>query len=688
MHTKSLLDTYNYYTPAGNQLHPRCRAAPKPLRHMLPKFGKKWYTGRDEKCKFCAKKGHTVTSCPAKPYEPPKREQSKFVQNLLSMKTVKTNTFLGCAPEIAVARVLQEGERLNLRNPWKNSTKNYDSLRSKLGYWKAIGANNSVLSWLAYGVPAPFVREPPYYVFPNPVGTQDNGTFVQKEVNEHLADGRFFVAPPHSVKVAHPIVVDTTKPEKPRRCDDERHINAHIAKIKFKMHSLKEDVPRIVDQGDPMLVRDLSKAYYKVLVAKQARAFQCFQWNGIYYMSRVMLFGFCLAPFYFTKICRPIARWFGAVKMPTLNFIDDWLWNAKGANVSNIVNTIFMLLGWSFSPKDQEGVQVQMLGFIVDSMQREFYVPAKKITKGLNLLRDAMQNAEQRRWVTPKMISSITGTVISMQLAIPAVRVWCRSLYAQLPQEGEDQMVLLNEESQEELRMLEMLLLFQNGAPFMAHDVDIDLFVDSGEIGWGCSVGSTNAYGRFPSAYIGRSSTFRELQGLYAALCHPLVIDVIHDHVVRITMDSMCSVRNIAKGGGPIPELCSVVKMIWKQAHQLQIKMSVRWLSREEVMMKHVDALSKVATEWALRDSYVIEKTRSSGLHISMPDLARCGIVIDNMIREQSHGHLILPRWEGKSWWRKVLDKAILIEHVSDIRHVVHPNDSGFPQWDFVIITL
>ena len=670
------------------QLHPKCWRAPRPLREMLPKYGKKWFKGQGAVCSFCTKKGHTVRACPAKPYEPPKREQSKYVHELLKLPAIKTNTFLGVPPEVALVKVIQEGEHLNKGNPWKNSTKNYDSLRSKLGFWKAIGANNTVLSWLAYGVPAPFVREPPYYIFPNPTSTQENAEFIQAEITKHIADGRFIVAPKHAVKVAHPIVVDTTKPEKPRRCDDERHINAYLPKIKFKMHSLKEDVPRIVDEGDPMLVRDLSKAYYKVPVAKQARAFQCFEWEGVFYMSRVMLFGFCLAPFYFTKICRPIARWFGAVKMPTLNFIDDWMWNAKRHGVSHIVDILFKALGWEFSAKDQHGVSVEMLGFIIDSMRREFYVPVKKITKGLNLLREATKTAAQGRWLPAKAISSITGSVISMQLAIPGVRVWCRSLYAQLPTEEQHQMIQLNEESQEELKMLETLLLFHNGAPFMAHDVDIDLYVDSGEIGWGCTVGSTNAHGRFPADLIGKSSTLRELTGLHAALSHPAVIEVIQGCVVRITMDSLCSVRNIIKGGGPVPELCSAVKMIWKQTKMIQIEMSVRWMSRDEFMMQHVDALSKIDTEWKLKDDYASENVRQRGLHIRMPDLARCGPVIEAMIREQSHGLLVLPRWEGKSWWRKVLEHAFSIEHIPDMRAVVCPNASGYPQWDFVLVTL
>ena len=37
----------------------------------------------------------------------------------------------------------------------------------RLGYWKAIGASDSVISWIGYGVPMRFVKQPPYRVFPH-----------------------------------------------------------------------------------------------------------------------------------------------------------------------------------------------------------------------------------------------------------------------------------------------------------------------------------------------------------------------------------------------------------------------------------------------------------------------------------------------------------------------------------------
>ena len=63
--------------------------------------------------------------------------------------------------------ISQEGETWNVGNPWEGSEFIYDRLRARLGFWKAIGASDSVISWLGYGVPMKFVSPPPFLAFVN-----------------------------------------------------------------------------------------------------------------------------------------------------------------------------------------------------------------------------------------------------------------------------------------------------------------------------------------------------------------------------------------------------------------------------------------------------------------------------------------------------------------------------------------
>jgi hypothetical protein len=123
--------------------------------------------------------------------------------------------------------------------------------------------------------------------------------------------------------------------------------------------------------------------------------------------------------------------------------------------------------------------------------------------------------------------------------------------------------VMVSAPALKELGMLMFLIKFHNGSPFLDPAHDISMWVDSGEIGWGASAGGLEVKGQFTANVIGTSSTRRELMGLALALRHPQLGEILAGRTVALHMDSMCAVRNLIKGGGPVPELVVLVKEIW-----------------------------------------------------------------------------------------------------------------------------
>ena len=129
---------------------------------------------------------------------------------------------------------------------------------------------------------------------------------------------------------------------------------------------------------------------------------------------------FFLAPFVFTKICRPIVQFFGMINLPTFNYMDDWLWSIRGSQMSTmapLVDKLFSVLGWVFSDKDQQGKQVKMLGTIIDAKRRKFFAPEKKVHKALGMI--AALKLSPHGVVARKDVERTTGTVMSMNLSIP-----------------------------------------------------------------------------------------------------------------------------------------------------------------------------------------------------------------------------------------------------------------------------
>ena len=85
----------------------------------------------------------------------------------------------------------------------------------------------------------------------------------------------------------------------------------------------------------------------------------------------------------------------------------------------------------------------------------------------------------------------------------------------------------------EEVKLLTLLLTNRNGAPFVNQQWELDVYVDSSEIGYGATILGVKFSGIFPSLLIGTSSTRRELEGMLAMARRPDVQLLIQKKDVR-----------------------------------------------------------------------------------------------------------------------------------------------------------
>ena len=491
--------------------------------------------------------------------------------------------------------------------------------------------------------------------------------------------------PEGAVKIANPILI-IQQNDKWRRCDDCRYGNSFQAQAHFRMASLGRDIAITTDVGDEAITRDLEKAYYKIPMAEEARAYMAFEWLGNYYLSMVMLFGMCQAPIYFTRVCKEMAAFFGALRIPNIHYIDDWYWPVKKGTIpdmSSFMLKFFTRLGWSFNDKGEEGVKVKLLGFVIDLVGRKFVVPKEKRETALALLNEhALKGVEE---VEVKPLQRLLGQVISMTLAIPSVKVWCRELFS-LVTRATDRGILfvgLSAAAREELKELILLLTLSEGSPFVHPASDIEIWVDSGETGWGAHTSTdVEVRGWFDSTWVGKSSTARELKGL------DLSIEALSPHlegkVVKLNMDSMCAVRNIVKGGGPVMELRGLIKHIWQLCKDLVIQLVPTWLRRSEKGMVTADTLSKMATKWEVSQTFKTSMEKTLNMEVVFPDVADAKATLMKALATGWRGALVLPVWPGQSWWQTVLSNTKL-HKIEDKETSIIPNMFGLPQWDFVV---
>lgn len=231
-------------------------------------------------------------------------------------------------------------------------------------------------------------------------------------------------------------------------------------------------------------------------------------------------------------------------------------------------------------------------------------------TKTLKVIEQVCNAKSENRILTVSDIQRITGKLISLRLAIPSISVWLREVYFCLPEEGnEDDEVEISQRAIDSLEVITSMILRNPSSPFISPSVERDMYVDSGECGWGATVLGIEAWGSFDSEIIGQSSTFREIQGLILALSDTRIRGLISNHVVRFNMDSKAAIANLLHSG-PVRTLTPLTQQVWKLFTTLNITPSFRWIPRSTDEISRVDILSKLVTFSLKPEAVVIFQRR------------------------------------------------------------------------------
>ena len=150
---------------------------------------KKLFDGSEMVCALCAKKGHMISFCPSKATCPREEDRSAFVDKLVNSPRVRLEIYKGLSWEGAWEKFSAYGAELNKENPWCSENGPEFHLKKNLGFWKAIGADRDVMSWVGYGVDVNFVTPLSRLWFANSKATLAHESFIEKELAGHLEDG-------------------------------------------------------------------------------------------------------------------------------------------------------------------------------------------------------------------------------------------------------------------------------------------------------------------------------------------------------------------------------------------------------------------------------------------------------------------------------------------------------------------
>jgi hypothetical protein len=187
-------------------------------------------------------------------------------------------------------------------------------------------------------------------------------------------------------------------------------------------------------------------------------------------------------------------------------------------------------------------------------------------------------------------------------------------------------------------------------------------------------------YGMLPREEIQRSSTRRELVALLKVARSPAILGQIRGRRIRVIMDSVPALRNLIKGGGPVPELCAAVREWVVFCEEEGIKPVYEWVERagnwradqaskleaqqhtfrakamEDVVRNQLS--SQTATQWRKRSNHFV----FGKVPVFLPMFHQVDARVE-MIRSQlEEAIVVVPRWPAggtHDWYRRVREHSI-----------------------------
>jgi hypothetical protein len=690
-----------------------------PLFKMMQRRGynnttKIIYDPKKYSCSFCKQIGHSYSACLLRETEPIDAERHPFVETLMRTPQISSTIFHHLTLEEAKDKFMTLGNAFNESNPWKNSTSHRQKLLSRLGFWKAIGADKRLLTWIAYGLPLRFQIEPEAVEHPNPKSFNKYSEWAHSEIDKQIALDRYRVVNPDFPFVVHPTdVLARTKPDgslKMRRVDATLWINAHTASHQFKMETNK-CLPSILSRGDYTFIIDLTDCYYQFSMETRARPYCCYSDGKRLICSLVLLMGMKPASLWVGKACAPILRFFRALKIACTNFIDDWCGGDRPDRAHltrQFMIHVLVSLGFSINmvkSATPPSPSTLYLGAIHHTDILMWTIPISKIDKAITMIDTIVFNDSNLLPTLVSLFRTLIGTLSSFCLALPNIHLWLHHAHKQnSPDLFPDDLIFVNRSAIADFKELPSILRTRNGAHFSTRSPNFNLMVDAGEVG----IGEKFAIpGQLPTVdgeplpieEIGTSSTRREL---IAAITYikkhanlmTIGTSATQPTTLRLVMDSQASVKAIIKGSSPKPLVNDALKTISNLCYDFNLRIAPDWTPREDNGTS--DWYSKI---WADNRKLLINEfmrrlitaTFGSQFRLIFPEFGKLPFFFrrrSTNITPNIPVILVHPVWPKQPWWPTLL--SLRSHHIelgvySQLITTLDPaqSRSPIPNWKF-----
>ena len=312
-------------------------------------------------------------------------------------------------------------------------------LKERVDYWiNELEASPFIVDTIKNGYPLPMLSVPPWYSHQNDQSALVDADFVDDALTKLLADECIKETGSESIHVCSPLMVVTNDNNKKRLVINLKYLNNYLVTYKFRYEDLRA-VLALVKKGDYMFSFDLKSGYHHVDIREGFQKYLGFSWatggKQKYYVFTVLPFGLSSACYMFTKLLRPIVRYWRANGLRIVVYLDDGIGleqQHEAAAASKFVQDTLHRCGLVANVTKSQWEptsRLQWLGFDLNIAEGTIRVPEQKVSQ----LKVLLIELKQQKFAKARMIAKVTGKLISMWLGLGStMRLMSRSLYSVL----------------------------------------------------------------------------------------------------------------------------------------------------------------------------------------------------------------------------------------------------------------
>ena len=317
---------------------------------------------------------------------------------------------------------------------------------------------------------------------------------------------------------------------------------------------------------------DLRDAYYSIPIDTEHQKYLKFHWRGKLLEFTCLPNGLCCAPRLFTKVLKPVYATLRRKGHLNVGYIDDSY--LQGDTVSkcndNITDTIdlFTRLGFIIQPLESVLQPTQILtflGFVLNSLNMTVSLTTEKINRINNKCSELLSKVN----MTIQELAEVIGLLVSSFPGVLHGPLFYRHLEndkttALRESKGNlSAYMTLSEESLQELRWwcanienVDYQVCIPNSK------IDITLYTDASNDGWGAVMGTTKTGGRWNEAEASHHINYLELMAIFYGL--KAFCSKEYSLHIQVYSDNTTAVNYVNSMGGTHSMECHVVaKAIW-----------------------------------------------------------------------------------------------------------------------------